>query len=68
MIADLKCTTCGHTEERFYQSTKPVCSKCGGETEKLITANWSFNFKDGRGTDLGLTTSYPSGYKQIKRG
>lgn len=69
MIADLKCDVCGHIEERFYQSTKPVCNKCGGSTTKLISADWSFNFgSNGRGTDMGLTTSYPSSYKKIKRG
>ena len=69
MIADLKCTECGHIEERFYQSKQPVCNKCGGRTEKILSAQWSFNFgNNGRGTDMGLTTSYPSSYKPIKRG
>jgi hypothetical protein len=69
VLADIKCNDCGNVEERFWQSKEqPHCSKCGGQTTKLISSNWAFNFKDGRGTDMGLTTSYPSSYKQIKRG
>ena len=68
MIADLECISCGKVEERFYQSTQPKCSACGSETKKLISADWSFTFTNGKGTSGGLTVRAPAKYKQIKRG
>lgn len=69
MIKDLECTKCGHIEERFYQSTQPNCTKCGGLTTALITADWSFTFSNGKGTDGGNTIRFPTSLKnKIKRG
>lgn len=71
MLADLECEDCGFIEERFYQSSRPHCRKCGGITKKLLSPNYSFTFigPAGIGTQMGNTIKYPSSYSNIiKRG
>jgi len=37
-IFDFKCNDCNQTEERLVRNnTLPNCSKCGGETTKLVS-------------------------------